>query len=220
MARQASDINPDDVFKAPNLGPGDPWARQVMDRVVALEKGYLQTLQQFASMSRTFASSLSQIVDATQSQGAFTVTKEDQTITSSTSAAAGLFATVSVTVPTGALSAVLTVKGVVTVTNDAQISPPENLTLTTQGWYSHLAAGVPWEPGLIGSYTPFSIGTIALPTGATASAVTVGTVTVPVTPGYTLIVGTDSRFSPTASPQGTNNARVFVVGDIQFVYHN
>jgi len=38
VARQASEINPDDQFKDTNLGGGDPWGRQVMDRMIALEK--------------------------------------------------------------------------------------------------------------------------------------------------------------------------------------
>lgn len=38
MARQASDINPDDVYLPSNLGPGDPWARQVVNDLIALKK--------------------------------------------------------------------------------------------------------------------------------------------------------------------------------------
>ena len=38
MARQPSDINPDDTYLPSNLGPGDPWARQVVNDLIALKK--------------------------------------------------------------------------------------------------------------------------------------------------------------------------------------
>lgn len=219
MARNASDINPNDTYPRRNLPPGaENWGRTVEDRIIALEKASLQARAQAQADRRLFSSLLDQLVVSTGSPGWFTASKSEQVISSSDSTSAGIYTVTSVTVPTGALTATLTVKGTVTATNDSNISPPETLDLTAQAWYSHLPSGTPWEPGLIGGDNRFSASSETLLTDATATTTAIGTTTVPVTPGYTLLVGTDSRFAPTGTVQTTNNASTFVVGSIQFNY--
>ena len=63
MARQASDINPDDVYLPSNLGPGDPWARQVVNDLIALKKESLMSRQFRDGSNRGDAASRASISD-------------------------------------------------------------------------------------------------------------------------------------------------------------
>ena len=57
MARQASDINPDDQFLPLDFGPGTPAARQMVDRIIALEKDALARRQSEEGANRGDAAS-------------------------------------------------------------------------------------------------------------------------------------------------------------------
>lgn len=212
-------INPNDVFPRRNLpADAEQWGRNVEDRIHALEGAVLQLSQEVAGLSRDIKAVSGNLVTGQQTPFSYIRTLSDQVISSSDSTASHIYTTTSVTVPTGAVSATVTVKGSVTATNDGNISPAETLILQIQGWYSHLASGTPWGPGLIGSDNRFTLSEQTLPTGATATAVTTGSTTFSVTPGYNLLVGTLSRFASTSSPQSTNNASTFVTGTVEFTY--
>ena len=59
MARNAQDINPDDVFPRRNLpGEAESWGRTLEDRVIALEKGHVAQESSLAGANRTAASAL------------------------------------------------------------------------------------------------------------------------------------------------------------------
>lgn len=212
-------INPDDVFPRRNLpADAEQWGRNVEDRIRDLEGAVVQLSQMVSGLSRDIKAVTGNITSGQQTPFSYTRFLSDQDLSSSDSTSSHLYTTTSVTVPTGAISATITVKGSVTATNDASVSPAQSLTLLTQGWYAHLASGTPWEPGLIDADNRFTWAEQVLPTGATATAVTTGSTTFSVTPGYKLVVGTVSRFGSTFIPQSVSNASTFVTGTIEFTY--
>lgn len=67
MARQASDINPDDVFPKRNLDVlAEPWGRALEERVIALEKAAKAQQDSLGGTNRTLAASASNLSDQIQ----------------------------------------------------------------------------------------------------------------------------------------------------------
>lgn len=61
--REAQNIDPSNVFPRPDLGPSDEWARNVMDRVIALEKEALANRAGTTGINRNVAASTANLAD-------------------------------------------------------------------------------------------------------------------------------------------------------------
>lgn len=65
--REAQNINPSNVFPRPDLGPSDEWARNVMDRVIALEKEAIANRAGTMGINRSVAATTSNLSDQIKS---------------------------------------------------------------------------------------------------------------------------------------------------------
>jgi hypothetical protein len=65
--REAQNINPSNVFPRPDLGPSDEWARNVMDRVIALEKEAIANRAGTMGINRSIAATTSNLSDQIKS---------------------------------------------------------------------------------------------------------------------------------------------------------
>lgn len=65
--REAQNINPSNVFPRPDLGPSDEWARNVMDRVIALEKEAIANRAGTMGINRNVAATTSNLSDQIKS---------------------------------------------------------------------------------------------------------------------------------------------------------
>lgn len=211
-------INPSDRFPIDECLLSTPTTREIQRRLVNAEKRILQMQNQLDGLNRALASAGNQIVAAYQSPGAFTKSASNQNVSSSESSSAALFTVTSVTVPTGALQAEISVRAMTTMTNDIVYPTTMDVDLNVSGWYSHLPSGTPWEPGLINADGYFSPQTVTLETGETSTVVTSGSTTISVTPGYTLLMGSKSTLSPTPDVVSSNTATTYVVGSVRFIY--
>lgn len=65
--REAQNIDPSNVFPRPDLGPSDEWARNVMDRVIALEKEAIANRAGTMGINRSVAATTSNLSDQIKS---------------------------------------------------------------------------------------------------------------------------------------------------------
>jgi len=149
VARQPSEINPDDVYLPSNLGDGDPWARQVVNDLIALKKEARARRQSESGANRGDAASRASLADQFATLVGVDGSEASLTISNVqvTWASAGQ---ITVTAPVWATRAVIVGIGVVGADNatvaymaqlDARIavdgSAAPGVTLSWANWAAH-----------------------------------------------------------------------------------
>jgi len=104
VARQPSEINPDDVYLPSNLGDGDPWARQVVNDLIALKKEARARRQSESGANRGDAASRASLADQLSLLASYAVIKYAEFtnwITGFGGYYTGAVPTIKITTPTG-----------------------------------------------------------------------------------------------------------------------
>ncbi len=214
MGKNLGELNPSDVYPLSNLPDSAvPWGRAIEDDVVGLKRAYEAQQAFIDALRRDIAALAANNTAATQTPMSYTESDSDQLIYYTESG--WLYTNTSVVVPTGATQARIAAKGWCRATNDINDPSAIDLDLGVRVFYAHVEDWAGYAPSSI----VFVAGsTTAVPVGGTATGVVSGDATIPVTPGWLLVVGLASRVETYSLPPQAMNADTFVSGNINFSF--